>query len=260
MATTLADVEVLVRRALIEATPRFWSSDELISIIGAGIRDLWRSTVDLKQEYYLKTTVLGDVTYNASADRLTGVPPDVHKVYLIEAYYVGSDQVNNGLIFQPRDRNHRDFMSARSSSTIDPANDTIYYAITGAGGPVNPPVIYCAPSVSSQVYVTLIYVPTLGDLDAESVVPIPGEADNALVAWTVAYARAKERQTRDPDPTWLTIYATEKQNLLESLGLRQYQEPTFVDAIFQEYWELLLAMSAAALPFIRHVASIALQA
>ncbi len=56
------------------------------------------------------------------------------------------------------------------------------------------------------------------------------------MAWTVAFARAKERDDRSPDPNWLAVYATEKSHLLESLGLRQYQEPTYVEAIYNNYW------------------------
>ena len=48
--------------------------------------------------------------------------------------------------------------------------------------------------------------------------------------------RAKEREDRSPDPSWLAIYANEKQMLLQSLGLRQYHEPQKVDDIFAEYW------------------------
>jgi len=121
-------------------------------------------------------------------------------------------------------------------SSVDPSNEVIYYSITSAGGPVNAPVIYCAPQVTSDVAIRFWYIPTLGDLVADDAVPIPGEADNALVTWTVAYARAKEREDRSPDPAWLAVYSAEKTNLLQSLGLRQYQEPSYVDAIFQEFW------------------------
>jgi hypothetical protein len=86
------------------------------------------------------------------------------------------------------------------------------------------------------VSLRFVYVPTLATMTAASTVPIPGEADNALIAWTVAYARAKERDDRSPDPGWLTVYATEKQHLLQSLGLRQLQEPEYVKAMFEEYW------------------------
>jgi hypothetical protein len=79
-------------------------------------------------------------------------------------------------------------------------------------------------------------VPTLGDLTTNDFVPIPGEADNALVAWTVAFAHAKEREDRAPDANWLSIFSTEKQHLLQSLGLRQYQEPQYVQAQFEDYW------------------------
>ena len=61
-----------------------------------------------------------------------------------------------------------------------------------------------------------------------------------MVAWTVAFARAKEREDLSPDPGWLAIYSTEKQHLLQSLGLRQYHEPSYVNAIFEEYWGLFV--------------------
>lgn len=127
---------------------------------------------------------------------------------------------------------------ARSMDAIDPSNATIYYAIHSAGAPVGAPTIRIAPQVTSAVGLRFCYIPTFATADLESGdnVPIPGEADNALVAWTVAYARAKEREDRAPDAGWLAVYATEKQHLLQSLGLRQYQENTFADAMFEEYW------------------------
>jgi len=57
-----------------------------------------------------------------------------------------------------------------------------------------------------------------------------------LIAWTVAFARAKESEDRSPDPNWLSVYATEKAHLLGSLGLRQLQEPEFAQAMFSEFW------------------------
>ena len=167
---------------------------------------------------------------------LTGVPQDVHKIYLIEPRNLASTGSNYGLIFSPRDYNHPDFQMARALADIDPSNAIIYYAITGQGAPVNAPVIYVAPQVTSAVNLSFAYVPTFPTLVAASTVPIPGEADNALIAWTGAFARAKEREDRSPDPNWLAIYATEKQHLLQSLGMREYQEDTYVDANFEHYW------------------------
>jgi hypothetical protein len=235
LATTISAIEVLARQRLIEPTPIFWTSDEIVQIIIAGIRDLWRDIVDLKQEHYL-TIDTTHVTYVSAATQLTGVPADVHKVYLIEALYNGTNQANVGLIFTPQDFNNQNFQMARSRGSIDPTNETIYYAVTDQGAPVSAPIILCAPAVTSPVSVRFCYVPTLGTLTSASTVPIPGEADNALVAWTVAFARGKEREDRSPDSAWLSIYATEKLHLMESLGLRQYQEPQYVPAIYGDYW------------------------
>ena len=127
---------------------------------------------------------------------------------------------------------------AQQAQTIDPTNANIYYAITGIGAPVAAPTIHIAPTVNSAVAIRFVYIPTLAvsGYTVSSTVPIPGEADNALIAWTIAYARAKERDDQSPDPGWIAIYATEKQNLLQSSGQRQLQEPSFAKAMFEEYW------------------------
>lgn len=235
MATLISAIESEARLRLVEPTARFWTSAELVAIIAAGIRDLWRSVVDLKAEHYL-TIDTTNVTLSANANTLSGVPADVHKVTMIEARDLTSNGSNNNLIFKPLEYNDPIFQAARASSVIDPQNACIYYAITGQGAPVAAPVIYIAPKVNSAVNLAFHYVPTLGTLSAASTVPIPGEADNALIAWTVAYARAKESEDRSPDPNWIALYSTEKQNLLQSLGVRQLQEPIYVKALFSEYW------------------------
>ena len=234
--TTISEIEALARDKLIEPTPRFWSSDEITKIIVAGIRDLWRSIVDLKAEHYLVVNDT-DVYLGAGDSQLSGVPSDVHKVYLIEPRDVTDNSTNRGIAFLPKDYNHPEFRAARARGAIDAINDTILYSITSQGAPVGAPIIRTAPKVSSQINLSFSYVPSLGSaFTTNSVVPIPGEADNALMAWAVAFARSKESEDRSPDANWLSIYATEKQNLLESLGLRQLQEPEYVDAIFQSEW------------------------
>ena len=244
MATLISSIETQVRRHLIEQTASFWTSAEIVDIITKGIFDLWRDIVDLKAEHYL-TRDNTNVSLAAATATMTGVPTDVHKVYLIEPRDTTSSGSNKGLLFQPLDYNHPKFQAARSSDDVDPTNNTIYYAITGTGAPVSGDsitldgtTIYVAPKVSSAVNISFVYVPTISTSDLESgdYVPIPGEADNALIAWTVAYARAKEREDRTPDPGWLSVYGTEKAHILQSLGLRQYQEPTYVDALFEAYW------------------------
>lgn len=235
MATTLAVIETQVRRQLQEASASFWTSAEIIDHEITGIKDLWRDTVDLKQEHYLVINTT-DVSLAASTGTLTGVPVGVHKIYLIEPRDISSDSANHGLIFTPLDYNHKTFQMARSMDAVDPSNATIYYAITGQGAPVNAPTIYIAPQVNSAVNISFAYVPVLDTMTSTSVVPIPGEADNAIIYWTIAHALAKDREGGGPHPEWLSMYATEKTHLLQSLGLRQLQELQYVDAVFEEYW------------------------
>ena len=235
MATLISAIETTARLRLVEATARFWTSAELVEIIIAGIRDLWRDTVDLKGEHYLFRDN-SNVWLPANTSQLSNVPTDVHKIYLIEPRDVSGNSSNEGLSFQPLDYNDPLFNSARTRSAIDPSDDVIYYSITGQGAPVNAPVILVAPQSNSNVNLSFCYIRTLGNLVSTDQVPIPGEADNALVAWTVAYARAKDREDRSPDANWLAIYATEKEHLLQSLGLRQLQEPEYVSPLFQSYW------------------------
>lgn len=230
----LSDIETIARRQLRETSARFWTSLELTDIEAAGIRDLWRAVADLKQGHFFKLNAT-DVYMDTSTSLLRGVPSDVHKIFLIEARDVTETSTNVGLKFTPLPYHHATFQSARTQGSVDPSNNVIYYAITQPGGPVGPTQIYVAPTSTARVSLTLGYVPTLGDLTANSQVPIPGESTNALVAWTIAFARAKENDQNAPDPQWLSIYGTEKQALLESLGLRQYQEPSYVDAVFEEY-------------------------
>jgi hypothetical protein len=235
MPTKISSIITLTRQRLVEPVASFWSDDELKDICVSGIKDLWRDIVDLKQEHYL-TVNDTDVYLDANSSVLSGVPNDVHKLYLIEPADTSSNATNVGVGFRPLDYNHKDFIAARATDAVDASNCIIYYAITGQGAPVNAPTIRCAPQVLSRINVSFSYVPTIGDLAITNYVPIPGEADNALVAWTTAYARAKEREDRAPDSGWLSLYATEKQHLLQSLGLREYQEPVFVDALFADYW------------------------
>jgi hypothetical protein len=235
MATKIYTIERLVRQRLEEPTPRFWSSDELTTLIIAGIKDLWRDIVELKQEHFL-TVNEDDVTMDADTSTLTGVPSDVHKVYLIEPLDATDGSDNYALDFEPLDLNDREFRIARRLDAVDPTDSVIYYAVVSAGSPVAAPTIYVAPQVTSAVSLRFVYVPTVSSsLVNTDNVPIPGDCDNALVAWTVAYARAKEREDRAPDPAWLATYKGEKDRVVNSLGQRQVQEPTFVDPMFKEY-------------------------
>ena len=235
MATKLYTIERLTRDLLSEPNPGFWSSDEIIGYISSGIRDLWRPMVDLKQEYFL-TFDNTNVTLSADTTTLSGVPSDVHKVYALEVRDGTNTSANIGLKFRPREFHDEAFVSARTLDSIDPSNDTIFYAVMGAGAPVSAPTIRVAPTVTGAVNLTLTYVPTVGTLTSSSTVPLPGETDNALVAWAVAYARSKEREDRAPDPGWMSIYNAERAQLLQSLGVRNLHKPVVANAMFEEYW------------------------
>jgi len=236
MATLISEIETQVRiNPLLETAASYWTSAELVAITIRGIKDLWRDLVNLKQEYYL-TINETDVFLAANASTLSGVPNDVHKVYLIEPRDMTSNSSTGSTSFVPREYNSTAFAIARSQSAVDPQKTEFLFAVIGQGSPAGLTEVRIAPKSTSTVNLAFTYIPTLPPMVASSIVPIPGEADNALIAWTGAFARAKEREDRSPDPEWLAIYATEKQHLLNSLGLRQLQEPQYVDRVFQEYW------------------------
>lgn len=236
MATTIAQIEAGARQHLVEEDPKFWSSTELTSIIIRGIKDLHRPIVGLRQEYFL-TIDTTNVSLAALTSTLTGVPSDVYKIKMIEPRDMSQDSTNRGLEFRPLDYSDPKFQAARASDPIDPASAIIYYAITAAGSPVAAPTIVVAPQVSTAVSLTLAYIPTVSSsLTTSSNVPIPGEVDNALIAWTVAYALAKESENKAPDPTWLNIYRDERNRILEGLGIRQYQEHEYIEAFCESEW------------------------
>ena len=221
-------------------TNAFWTDTELLNIGKRGISDLWAAILDLHQEHFL-TVDATNVSLAANATQLTGVPADVFRVNVIEPRDLTVNNSARNIAFVPRDYNHPDFQAARGQSVYDTSNDlTIYYAIVGAGSPIGAPTILTAPTISSALNLRLAYVPALGlsstyPLSTDNN-PIPGESDNAVIAWMVAFARGKEREDRSPDPAWLSIYSTEKQSLLTRLTPRQTQEPDFVEGMFETYW------------------------
>jgi hypothetical protein len=240
MATTLATIRDKSRKSLLETSASFWSEAELLEHLVDGIKDLWGAVVDLHQEHFA-TIDATNVSMAASSSTLTGVPADVFRVLLIEPRDLSSSGSGRNVQFIPRDYNSPEFAAARSISAQDPAGTLyVYYAVIGAGAPTAAPTIQVAPQLSTALNLRLMYIPTLAstafdDPDTDNN-PIPGESDNALFAWTMAYARAKEREDRSPDPNWLAVYATEKQNVLTRLTPRQEQEPEYVSGLFDEYW------------------------
>lgn len=233
MATTLSSLETQVRRHLIETTASYWSSDELVTLMNRCIKELWRAILDLNQEHFL-TIDATNVTLAASTSTLSGVPTDVFRIVLIEPRDMSDTSPNVGLQFTPKDYNHPDFVAARSHSAVSPSQRELLYAVISAGAPVAAPTIRVAPQVDAAVNLTLAYIPVLADKIAANDNPIPGESDQAIIAYTVAFARTKEREDRIPDPEWLSIFATEKQSLLTALTPRSTQEPEFVEGFLEE--------------------------
>lgn len=239
MATLLSSLETQSRRHLLETSATFWSSQELIDICNKGIKDLWGALIDLHQEHY-QTMDITNVSIAADSDVLAGVPTDVFRVLDIEPVDVSVQGSYRGLQFVPKDFNSLEFSAARTLGSVNSLQaQVIYYTISQAGAPVGAPTIRIGPKMSAAIpagNIRLVYIPTVADLAAGGTNPIPGESDNALIAWIIAYAKAKQREDGAPDPGWLAVYATEKQNILTRSTPRQEQEPEYVDAMFQSEW------------------------
>lgn len=217
-------------------TAPYWTEQELLDILILGCKDLWRAITDLHQGHF--TTIdITNVSLPASAVALTGVPADCFRVLMIEPRDLSTAGTSRFLYFRPKQYHGVLFQNARSWSAITPSNsDVIYYDILNAGSPVAAPSIVIAPAVATAVDLTLVYVHILPTLIESSDNPIPGESDNALISWGVAWARAKEREDRSPDPSWFATYSTDKVSLLTVLTPRQEQEVETVEGLFGEEW------------------------
>lgn len=207
----------------------FWSDTELTDLATLGIHDLWGAILDVHGEHYL-TIDETNVSLAANATSLTGVPTDCFRVYLIEPRDTTSSGSTKGVNFVPRKFNSDQFKAARTRTAVDPSTGQIvYYSVSNVGAPIAAPTILTAPKLSSVVLLRFAYNPVLTVGTSN---PIPGESDNALKAWIIAYARAKEREDRLPDSGWLAVYSTEKQSILVRLTPRQEQEPDVVEDFF----------------------------
>src|SRR5258708_4088203 len=160
MTTFIKDLIPIIRDRLIETQPNFWGDDELVRIAAFGIKDLWRSIVDLKQEHFL-TISTDTVTYPANGTELAGLPLDIHKIYMIEPQDPRETSANVGLRFTPLEYNHPFFQQARTMDAVAPASTNVYYSVSGQGGPNAATRILCAPKVTQTVKVAFSYVPVL---------------------------------------------------------------------------------------------------
>jgi len=209
----------------------FWTEQELFDILVLGAKDLWRAIVDLHQGHF--TTIdETNVSLVSGQTTLSGVPTDCFRVLMIEPRDL-TNSVPYYLTFRPKPYHGLTFQAARAESAQGTDRSrTIFYDILNAGSPVAAPSIVVAPSIGTSANLRLVYthiLPTLVETDNN---PIPGESDNALVSWGVAWARAKEREDRSPDPAWFATYSTDKQSLLQALTPRQEQEEEMVEGMF----------------------------
>jgi hypothetical protein len=232
-ATSIASLLTQVRRQLVELTPRYWSDVELTDILKLGVVDLWGAYLDLHQDHYFNVVEDGSVFQGSGLRYLSGIPEDCFRVMLIEPLNTTVTDTTGGITYYPRKYNHPDFATARTLGTLDSAvtAGVIYYDVTGPGAPVAAPKIVVAPTIAVKLPLRFAYYPMLTVTDYN---PVPGGSDNALKAWTIAYANAKEgpQGARIPDAGWLAVYATEKQTLLTRATPRQDQEPDYVDGLF----------------------------
>jgi hypothetical protein len=229
VATLISSIITQTRAQLLEPTARYWTDDQLLAYINNGIKDLWRRINDLYMDYFV-TVDITNVTLAANSSTLSGVPADVFRIVSIEPRVLGESNPNKGVIFKPRAYQDPDMAAARAAGARAPNNTIIFYTVQNAGGPVGAPTIRIAPQITSAMDLTLVYNQVLAAVTAGSNNPIPGESDNALIAWTVAYALSRQRDDGAPDPEWLAIYGTEKTNLVQQLTPRQIQEPSVADS------------------------------
>lgn len=214
----------------------FWTEQELLDILIAGAKDLWRGIVDLHQGHF--TTIdETNVSVVANQTTLQGTPVDCFRVLMVEPRDLTQFSSTRFVYFKPKQYHSLQFQAARSESGNISTDQTtaVFYDILNAGSPVVAPSIVIAPTLTTALPLRLVYVHVLPTLTESSDNPIPGESDNALVAWGVAYARGKEREDRMPDPAWLAVYSTDKQSLLTALTPRQEQEEEIVEGLFDGF-------------------------
>jgi hypothetical protein len=215
----------------------FWADDDLTEIIIKGCKDLWKGIVDLSSHHFT-TDDITNMSIAANATSVTGVPSDCFRILSIEPRDMTPTSSFRWINFVPKPFHGPDFRSVRSLSPVDINHYyPVLYDLLNPGSPVSAPTIRVAPAVTTAIPLRVVYVHTLSSsLSESSDNPIPGESDNALVAWGVAYARALEREDRMPDPGWLSVYVKERQELLIVLSPRQEQEPQMTEAMFEDYW------------------------
>lgn len=232
MATTFNSLIYQARKVLIEDTPSFWTDAELLDIALNGARDLWKGIIDVYQDHFL-TVDATSMSLTANATTASGVPTDLFRVKYIEPREP-STYINT--FFFPKDFGSDEFRRARTLTAQDATGCLFFYDLIGAGPPVAAPSLYIAPKTGATLNLTVAYIAGVAsNLTTASNNPIPGETDNALKAWIIAWARAKDREDRSPDPEWLKVYGDEKLGIITAVTPRQEDEPDVVEGLFDGY-------------------------
>jgi hypothetical protein len=238
MATTLQSLITQVRSQLVapisgDNADEFWTDAEILAYLNNGIKDLWKKINDLYQHHFL-TIDTTNVSTVAGSDLLTGVPANMA---ILRGIGPRSQASWPFMKFEYRSFDHKDFIAAQAQGTLDASQARlVYFYISQAGAPVAAPEIHIAPVLNAAVPLMLGYAQTLPLYTASDNNPIPMESDQALIDWGIAYARAKEREDRLPDPGMITLYATEKANLMVACTPRQTQDDEVAEGMF-EGWE-----------------------
>lgn len=245
-ASLISSLVGQVRTHLVEASAGFWSDAELVLHMNNAVKDLWRKIAGEYQDYFVtQDTTNFNIAANTSV--IAGIPADVYRPIMLRPRVVGQNSVNRGLIFKFRRLNHPEFVQAQAACARKPCDTVVFYTVQNPGAPVAAPVMQIAPQLTDAVLLACDYVGILPNLPAPTdpsyaayTNPIPGESDNALIAWTVAYAKGKESPDpaqRAPDANWLAIYGTEKQNLVAELSTpRSEQDQEVVEGMFEDRW------------------------
>jgi hypothetical protein len=233
MPTTLQTILTDARAAINAQSDPFWSDPEILRYINRGIADVRRSINQTHQDYHFELDVT--VEHQPGVDTLVNVPADCGVIYGLEVV----DRAAHPLLYVRKDWQHASFQDARQRSGLDPlTGGIIYYTATGVGAPLAAPTIRVAPPVSAVVTLRLTYQPvpdiTLGLSDN---VPLPANADEALIQWTVAYMVGRQRPDQQPDATRMGLYNVEVQKIMVAIAPRDESETRTVEPLFEEYWE-----------------------
>ena len=233
MPTTLQTILTDSRAAINAQTDPFWSDPEILRYINRGIADVRRSINQTHQDYHFELDAT--VEHQPGVDTLVNVPVNCGVIYGLEVL----DPTTHALVYVRRPWGSTEFHAARRpTAQVDPlTGGIVYYTPTGVGAPAAAPVIRVAPVVSAVVPLRLSYQPvpdiTLGLND---IVPLPGNADEALIQWTTAFMVGRQRPDQQPDQTRMGLYNVEVQKILVASAPRDESDTETVEPLFEEYW------------------------